>query len=365
MSATPALTIPQRNHDVAHHRRGRLRKPVGQDRQAGRPPSQDERLATIADKLRKLHQSLSKLVSTAAERARQIGDYLNEAKRLCPHGQWLSYLESCEIPERYAQACMQVAKRWSEIEANPNGRSDLTLMAIRQQLAKRKPKALRHEPPVTETRAVALEDKPELVAEPTDPMDSTLVTEAVPKDSDLASPASEVTFLPESPADAKSALLVAAVISDASSTTDENSVVPSLSPQSIGLPGVETSDGDKWLLSLPLRARLEDPAKFDAAARLWQAVQPTLDDLRRILAPEEFELGRAALPLMARSTLRQRLVSAAFVNPPELWILCSRCRGKLTDRPATVPCPACDGCGFVITHPGDYREDAVEESPAA
>jgi hypothetical protein len=103
----------------------------------------DEKLVDLAERIRKRIQRLNHAMRTAVGRMRSIGEMLLEAKRMCgQHGHWKPFLQYCGIHERYAQECMQIAKRWAEIEPNTSSCSYLTLTEVRRLLRPQPPKAL-------------------------------------------------------------------------------------------------------------------------------------------------------------------------------------------------------------------------------
>ena len=58
-------------------------------------------------------------LQSGLQHALKAGRLLIEAKKLCPHGTWLPWLEeNFEGKDRTARAYMQVAQRWPEVEAN-------------------------------------------------------------------------------------------------------------------------------------------------------------------------------------------------------------------------------------------------------
>jgi hypothetical protein len=59
-------------------------------------------LAELAAKVQAEHKAVTAALSKAVEHALQAGAYLTEAKESLPHGQWLPWLERCEVSRRTA-----------------------------------------------------------------------------------------------------------------------------------------------------------------------------------------------------------------------------------------------------------------------
>ena len=91
-----------------------------------------ERLAT---RIRKEQRAIEAALTSIAAHVMAAGDLLIEAKKKLPHGQWLPWLTiHCEISERTAQVYMQLARKRTEIEANPQRAADLTDLTVRKML---------------------------------------------------------------------------------------------------------------------------------------------------------------------------------------------------------------------------------------
>jgi hypothetical protein len=313
-------------------------------------PTFDSRLLAIADKIDELHVSLTQLFTTAVGRCRSLGDLLNEAKRLCPSGHWLRYLAHCKIPERRAQECMRIAMHWSELEANTNSCADLLkLREVRQLLPPKRPKA---------------DPKPKPHAQPTSDSEGLPErAEQAPEDDRSSRASTSEVDQHRLPDDEQIVPRAATTLSDPEISSGEGGEAPPTS-RSLDPATNEEVDVRAWLFCHPLGAKLEDPSRFDQAVLQWWAVKPILDELRRLVPPEAYELGRGALPSLARNSLRLRLIFAAFVNPPEKWIVCSVCKGRPTGRPGAKSCSFCDDNGFLVTHQGDSVKDPSSEDTA-
>jgi hypothetical protein len=294
----------------------------------------DGRLVDLAKKIREHTQRLDHAMRTAVERMRSTGEMLLEAKRLCgKHGRWLQYLEYCGIPARYAQQCMRITRHWAEIEANTNSCSHLTVITARRLAQTQPQKALEHTAKTQATKAVgqAKAKKKESAA---------LTIRSEPRRDHQAHVEIEQPPVPEP-----------APLDPADEQQD---------PQGASADSVQKTDDDaSWLNSLPIRAELENPARFDEEAKLWKMARPHIDALRDILSPNRFELGRAATLSLAKTQYRLRVLFATHVRPPEEWKRSDRCAGKLTDRYAKIACPGCGGHGFIVTHEGDYQEAEI------
>jgi hypothetical protein len=289
------------------------------------------RLIDLAEQIRQDTQQVAQSLRSVVEGMRSTGEKLIEAKRIDgKHGRWLRFLRYCGIHERYAQECMQIARHWAEIEANTSSCSDLTLTEVRRLLRSQPPKALEHtaktQAPKAVGKAKATKEKSAALTNRSEPQRDHQVHLAI-EEPPVPEPA------PHNPADEQQ------------------------DPQGARAASVQNTDDDaSWLNSLPIRAQLENPARFDEAAKLWKMARPHIDALRDILSPDAVELGRAATASLAKNQYRLRVLFATHVRPPDEWKRCDRCAGKLTDRIGKIPCPICGGHGFIVTHEGDYRE---------
>jgi hypothetical protein len=75
-------------------------------------------LAQLAEQINAEHASALSAARTALEHARRAGQLLAEAKKQCPHGQWLPWLKAnVSFSERTAQKYLRLAERWEELTA--------------------------------------------------------------------------------------------------------------------------------------------------------------------------------------------------------------------------------------------------------
>lgn len=108
----------------------------------------------------------------------------------------------------------------------------------------------------------------------------------------------------------------------------------------------EDPQGDReWLESLPLWARLSDPAAFARDALAWRRLQPLVDRARR----EDSAFDREARLRSFGFTIKPQLLShVAALAHPRTWRVCRLCQGTGADYRAGR-CDSCRGDGFVIT----------------
>jgi hypothetical protein len=91
--------------------------------------SQSNSLTDLAARIRLEHEATIAALKSSVEHAMAAGDLLIEAKKLVPHGQWLSWQRNhCELSARTIQLYMNLAKNRATIEKQiRNGVADLTL----------------------------------------------------------------------------------------------------------------------------------------------------------------------------------------------------------------------------------------------
>ncbi|HEX3342345.1 MAG TPA: DUF3102 domain-containing protein [Pseudolabrys sp.] len=70
----------------------------------------------MAAKVKTEHEAVTAALSKAVKHALNAGAYLAEAKENLKHGQWLPWLETCEISRRTAQLYMQLHRHRKTIE---------------------------------------------------------------------------------------------------------------------------------------------------------------------------------------------------------------------------------------------------------
>ena len=85
-------------------------------------------LTDLRERLKNEHAAVASAFKTSLQHAMAAGDILIEAKAQLKHGQWLSWLQACELPERRAQRYIRLAKNRPTIEANPTPVSDLGIV---------------------------------------------------------------------------------------------------------------------------------------------------------------------------------------------------------------------------------------------
>ena len=87
-------------------------------------------LAQLASRINDEHAAAIAAFGVGVDRARSCGLLLNEAKRLCRHGEWLPWLaKNCPaVGVRQAQKYMRLAAKWAELasaNANPDSHSTI------------------------------------------------------------------------------------------------------------------------------------------------------------------------------------------------------------------------------------------------
>jgi hypothetical protein len=84
-------------------------------------------LATLAAQINAAHEQAGTALRAGLLHAKAAGELLLRAKEQLPHGRWLPWLQAnVRCSQRTAQSYMRVAKRWDELQANPQGLADLT-----------------------------------------------------------------------------------------------------------------------------------------------------------------------------------------------------------------------------------------------
>lgn len=89
-------------------------------------PPLSNRLPVLVNRIRDLQEDFIRLSTTAASKALAIGEHLVEAKALCPHGAWSSFLGHAGIPARTAQRYMSLHRA----AAKPASLADLGLQQV-------------------------------------------------------------------------------------------------------------------------------------------------------------------------------------------------------------------------------------------
>jgi hypothetical protein len=83
-------------------------------------------LAKLAARINAEHHQAETARRAGLQHAKNAGELLIKAKEQCRYGEWLPWLRAnVELSERTAQAYMQIAKRWEELEAKAQRVADL------------------------------------------------------------------------------------------------------------------------------------------------------------------------------------------------------------------------------------------------
>ena len=85
-------------------------------------------LPALAQQINGEHRQCEEAIGAAVQHAIRAGELLVEAKALCQHGEWLSWLgANFEGSERTAQAYMRVAREWPKLaDGDPQRVADLS-----------------------------------------------------------------------------------------------------------------------------------------------------------------------------------------------------------------------------------------------
>jgi hypothetical protein len=311
---------------------------------------------------------LAHALLSAAGRWRYIGELLNEARPLCGHGRWLKFVKSCGLKPRFADECMLIAERWPEIQAKWRGGANLTITGIRRMFPSSPRKALEDDTPRPLSKGQKAsrdseEGQADALAQAGGLVEDVEAEPVKPDGHDVHRPNQEHIGARLVDPDSAAAEQPDGVEIEPGDAPEQESAADGFvgMPQEPAMPGTGAGQGAdpddmRWLDSLPLHGALEDPSRFDAQALLWRAARPWIDQLRRLVAPSASQIAGASNAMTAKKNYPLRLVFASHVRPPDRWRMCPRCRGRFTDRTGTIPCPDCDGGGFVVTHEGDYDE---------
>jgi hypothetical protein len=94
------------------------------------------RLPDLAERINAEHEQAEAGLRAGLLHARNAGELLIQAKAQVPHGGWLPWLaENVCFSERTAQAYMRVARRWEELQSNPQRVADLPFRRAVEALA--------------------------------------------------------------------------------------------------------------------------------------------------------------------------------------------------------------------------------------
>jgi hypothetical protein len=96
----------------------------------------EKRLDKLAEEINEEHRAFTAAVETALERGIRCGELLTEAKENCPHGTWLSWLETnFEGAPRTAQDYMRLYNHREEIQAKYAGSAHLSISSALKGIA--------------------------------------------------------------------------------------------------------------------------------------------------------------------------------------------------------------------------------------
>jgi hypothetical protein len=114
-------------------------------------------LADLASRINAEHEQGVRSALSALEHIRKAGVLLLEAKGLCPHGDWLAWLEhNIRFGARQAQKYMRLAESWDEIAANATSESYLRIESALALIAETRQRRIRAvvdlpDPPAADT----------------------------------------------------------------------------------------------------------------------------------------------------------------------------------------------------------------------
>jgi hypothetical protein len=117
-----------------------------------------------------------------------------------------------------------------------------------------------------------------------------------------------------------------------------------------GTAGGDADDDRRWLESIPLRARLADPAVFDRQALLWGHVQPVVRQFCAAFTPTEDDERNAESDRYFRlfySYILTSIIQTLNCLPgPGDWKVCPKCEGRGRPKTRRTACGTCLGGGF-------------------
>jgi hypothetical protein len=97
-------------------------------------------LETLAAQINAEHRAFLVSLKTTAEYGIRAGELLTEAKKQCPHGTWLDWLEAnFDGAPRTAQEYMRLYDRRDEVRANTRGSAHLSISGALKEIATPKP----------------------------------------------------------------------------------------------------------------------------------------------------------------------------------------------------------------------------------
>jgi hypothetical protein len=91
--------------------------------------------ADLRERLKTEHAAIVDSLKNSLSHAMAAGDMLLEARARLKHGQWLPWIESCDLSERTAQRYMRLARNRAVIEAKSDTVSDLGIKGALAMLA--------------------------------------------------------------------------------------------------------------------------------------------------------------------------------------------------------------------------------------
>jgi hypothetical protein len=88
-------------------------------------------LPDLAERINSEHRQCEAAMQSGLQHALEAGRLLREAKKLCPHGTWLTWLEeNFAGSSRAAQSYMQIVDRMDRMEANAQRVADLSYREV-------------------------------------------------------------------------------------------------------------------------------------------------------------------------------------------------------------------------------------------
>jgi hypothetical protein len=301
-------------------------------------------------------QRIQRAFRVAIEDRIKIGKCLAEAKSLCEHGGWSEFIERCGLKERTVQELMQFAQHEQLIAEKliaekAHGRALLTVESVRRMISSSKKPASRGR------KSGSRDDAQEPPADAGTPGEPDRRCDTTTGSTDGEPTAMTPDPAAAEPGDPTSTTATAGPARKDPCGDEEDTEARQ------GAPDPDEPSDDEWLDSIPLRGELEPEARetFDKAALLWRRTEQARAQIYEQIGPSREEIGRSPYYHMARNRLRLRLLFGALIKPPDQWTICSKCRGRLTDKLGQMPCSGCDGQGFMLTHEGDDHEaDSAE-----
>jgi hypothetical protein len=328
----------------------------------------------LLGKLERVKHAASKVARVGFEAKLRLGIRLMEARALCRRGKWRPYVESLGMKTRHADEAIQFARNRELFEGGNAHGAHWTTGKARKAMAdpQRGLEQTRPGNPATgqdasssgRRRGDNLNDQ----RRPDQPDDETTVaTGREPVAVSTDAPDAETNDPPAAAAQPGAApdpedADVVVLIATPTPTPATDPIGPDVEEgQPAGPTSPEPSD-DEWLAAIPLRRALADTSQFDRDALLWRRMRQLAAQVAELINPTAEEIGRSNYFNMVRNRYRLRLLFGLRINNPSLWRICSKCRGKYTNRPGTMPCGLCDGFGYSLSHEAEVveEEDVLE-----